>query len=288
MIYLKPFTFPQGCAGKGKHEAEHEAGLKLLREALKLEYGLQVDDISTLIQKGEHGKPRLEGFPEISFNISHGGNMAACALGRKALGVDVEFVRQVKETVIRRVLTKGEQAYLSRCPAKCRDREFFRFWTLKESYGKALGVGLALDFSSVEFTLGQPWMLGEGEEGLTVRLGGNGGRSVPYRKSKPAFRILGQAEEGIRGCLLESGEGGCGLESGEGGCGLESGEGGCGLESGEGGGGCGRKSEKGGAPDWQFLQFMFGDGRGGQMDGLVVSFCGLELPEEPYLRIDAG
>ncbi len=133
-----------------------------------------------------------------------------------------------------------------------------------------MGIGLALDFSSVEFTLGQPWMLGEGEEGLTVRLGGNGGRSVPYRKSKPAFRILGQAEEGIRGRLLESGEGGCGLESGEGGC------------------GCGRKSEKGGAPDWQFLQFMFGDGRGGQMDGLVVSFCGLELPEEPYLRIDAG
>ena len=86
MIYLKPFTFPQGCAGKGKHEAEHEAGLKLLREALKLEYGLQVDDISTLIQKGEHGKPRLEGFPEISFNISHGGNMAGRAPGRQAPG----------------------------------------------------------------------------------------------------------------------------------------------------------------------------------------------------------
>lgn len=283
MIYLKPFPIPQGCAGKGKHEAEHQAGLKLLCEALRQEYGLQTDDVSALIQKGEHGKPRLEGFPGISFNISHSGNMAACALGRKALGVDVEFVRQAKGAVIRRVLTKGEQDYLSRCPAKCRDREFFRFWTLKESYGKALGVGLALDFSSVEFTLGQPWMPGESEEGLTVRLGGEGELSVPYWQSRPAFRILGQAEGGVRGCRLESEEGvrGCPLESGEGvrGCGLESGEGGC---------GCNRKSEKGGAPDWQFLQFMFGDGRGGPMDGLVVSFCGLELPEEPYLRIDAG
>lgn len=158
MIYITHFSLPPSCGGKEKHRMEHEAGLSLLKEGLLREFGLEMPDISAAVKAGERGKPYLFQYPDIHFNISHSGNVAVCAVGRRALGVDVELVRPVKLPSFRRVLTQGEQQRLERCSGEERDREFFRIWTLKESYAKALGVGLGLDFTSVEFQL---WPEGE-------------------------------------------------------------------------------------------------------------------------------
>ena len=153
MIYLKHFSIPSSCDRKEKHQIEHEAGLSLLKEGLLQEFGLKIRDISAAVKAGERGKPYLFQYPDIHFNISHSGRAAVCAVGKNVLGVDVELVRPVKRPSFRRILTEGERQRLDHCPAKERDREFFRIWTLKESYAKALGSGLGMDFTCVEFPL---------------------------------------------------------------------------------------------------------------------------------------
>lgn len=153
MIYMKQFSFPPSCTGREKHQIEHEAGLALLRDGLFQEFGLDIPDMSAAVKIGERGKPYLSSYPDIHFNISHSKNMAVCAIGKKALGIDVELVRPVRIPSFRRILTEGERQRIEECPKEERDREFFRIWTLKESYAKALGLGLGLDFTSVEFTI---------------------------------------------------------------------------------------------------------------------------------------
>lgn len=149
MVYVQQFSLLGQTDGKTKHRLEHQAGLSLLKTGLAREYQIIISDMEKEITPGFKGKPYLHNNPEIFFNISHGGVMAACGLDQNPLGVDVEEIRPVKSAIWKRVLTEGEQLYLEQYSGKKQDREFFRIWTLKESYAKALGLGLALDFTSL-------------------------------------------------------------------------------------------------------------------------------------------
>lgn len=149
VVYVQQFSLLGQADGKTKHRLEHQAGLSLLKAGLAREYQIIVSDMEKEITPGFKGKPFLHNNPEIFFNISHGGAMAACGLDRNPLGVDVEEIRPVKPAIWKRVLTGEERLYLERYSLKKQDREFFRIWTLKESYAKAIGLGLALDFTSL-------------------------------------------------------------------------------------------------------------------------------------------
>lgn len=82
-------------------------------------------------------------------NISHSGNLVAVAVADMPVGVDVETQRSVKRRVMDKVLSEKEQQYLLQA-GDC-ERAFLQFWTLKECYGKALGVGIAYPLRKVEF-----------------------------------------------------------------------------------------------------------------------------------------
>lgn len=161
-VYFQRFV-PSVEEGKGKkHKQEHRAGLDLLREGLGREYpllfsGLNEGDLERELAKEEKGKPFLKNYPQIHLNISHGKDMVVCGIGSSPLGVDVEAIRPVKPTVFRRVLTAEEQDYLEKSKVDFGEngwyRDFFRIWTLKESYAKAVGLGLAADFTRVSFEL---------------------------------------------------------------------------------------------------------------------------------------
>lgn len=153
MIYMKTIAFPAKCTGKEKHQAEHEAGLALLQAGLWQEFQISLPDIGGRLKAGERGKPYLPDYPKIHFNISHSGNLAVCAIGNSPLGIDAEQIRPVRSPAVRRILAEEERQYLEHCPKSEQDLEFFRFWTLKESYVKALGTGLAFDFPSIRFSL---------------------------------------------------------------------------------------------------------------------------------------
>ena len=55
------------------------------------------------VAKDERGKPYLAGYPDIHISLSHSGRLAACAVAKKPVGVDVELrkMRQNRERVAR-------------------------------------------------------------------------------------------------------------------------------------------------------------------------------------------
>src|SRR5690606_33310169 len=90
------------------------------------------------------------------FNLSHTDGLIACAVSRgREVGVDVEWLdrRGGDIDVADRFFSRYEvQALYAQPPERRRDR-FFRYWTLKESYIKARGMGLALPLDRFSFEL---------------------------------------------------------------------------------------------------------------------------------------
>lgn len=99
---------------------------------------------------GERGKPMVEG---LEFSLSHSGNMVVCAVSEEPVGCDVEEIRKAPKGVAERYFSEGEQAYLSQLSGDEYDREFFRLWTMKESYVKMTGEGLRVPFDEYEIAM---------------------------------------------------------------------------------------------------------------------------------------
>ena len=93
---------------------------------------------------GEQGKPYLPGHPDVHFSLSHSGTWVLCALSDAELGCDVEGPRRFDPALARHFFHPDETAWLFSLPPREQDAAFLRLWTLKESYLKAVGLGLSL------------------------------------------------------------------------------------------------------------------------------------------------
>ena len=92
------------------------------------------------------GKPSLEGYPEIYFNLSHCSRCAACVIADHPVGVDVEDI-QYDEALARMVFNREELDLVF--ASSDREVEFTRLWTMKESLLKMRGDGLTDDMKDV-------------------------------------------------------------------------------------------------------------------------------------------
>ena len=101
---------------------------------------------------GEHGKPMIEG---LEFSLAHSGNLVICAVSDKPIGCDVEEIRKAPKGVAKRYFSESEQAYLSRFSEEEYDKEFFKLWTMKESYVKMTGEGIAQTLEKFEVVVGE-------------------------------------------------------------------------------------------------------------------------------------
>lgn len=122
------------------------AGEVLCRYALSLYLNVSPKDI--VFSYSEHGKPFIEGNP-IFFNISHSHNLVVCALSDCPVGIDTEMIKDYKEGLAKRVCSESEYNFLLESQQDKTD--FFKLWTLKESYVKAIGKGLTFPLSRVNF-----------------------------------------------------------------------------------------------------------------------------------------
>jgi 4'-phosphopantetheinyl transferase len=109
-----------------------------------------------------HGRPELldraAGVPDLRFNISHTNGLIACAvtIGRE-VGVDVEHIgRLLSHDIAGRHFAPAEVNDLRRLPEDEQQRVFYDYWTLKESYIKARGFGLAMPLGDFAFKLNPP------------------------------------------------------------------------------------------------------------------------------------
>ena len=111
---------------------------ELLSFALLKEFNIKYSEIQ--INKNEYGKPYIKEYPNIHFNISHCNNLIACSIDNYVNGIDVENIREYDDYVANRICSLEELKNLLNTDN--REKLFFCIWTLKESLGKALGVGL--------------------------------------------------------------------------------------------------------------------------------------------------
>jgi 4'-phosphopantetheinyl transferase len=109
-----------------------------------------------------HGCPSVAGpqagTPPLAFNLSHTNGLVALAVTRGHLvGVDVERVdRVVRERIAERYFAPSEVRDLHALAADAQPRAFFEYWTLKEAYIKARGMGLAIPLGDFAFALRPP------------------------------------------------------------------------------------------------------------------------------------
>lgn len=108
---------------------------------------------------GPHGKPEVLAplaAPRLRVNLSHTHGLAAAVVTEEHdVGVDVEWLdrRPASGDLARRFFAPAECAQLEAIPPALADEAFLSFWTLKESYIKAIGKGLAQPLDSFFFTL---------------------------------------------------------------------------------------------------------------------------------------
>jgi 4'-phosphopantetheinyl transferase len=110
-----------------------------------------------------HGRPQIVNedctVRRISFNLSHTHGLVVLGVTcERALGVDVEHVRERRADlqIAEHYFSADEVAQLRATPAQLRQARFFEYWTLKESYIKARGLGLSLPLEQFGFDLSQP------------------------------------------------------------------------------------------------------------------------------------
>lgn len=120
----------------------HEVALGLLRTTLAGFVG--ADPAALRFELGEHGKPSLPGGP--SFNLSHSGDwwLLGIADGGR-VGVDVEVHRPLTDLaeVARTTFHPAEADEVLAREGAARQAAFFRVWSRKEAFIKAVGLGLS-------------------------------------------------------------------------------------------------------------------------------------------------
>ncbi len=144
MLYLSEYT---PTTSKEDKITEHELGRRLLSQGLEQEYGRTWE-----VCVEEKGKPFLKSEADIFFNISHTKGLVVCGISEREIGVDVERIRKFREAVVRKACSKKEQEYVfSATDDSEKARRFCKLWTLKESYIKAIGKGLAFPMDEITF-----------------------------------------------------------------------------------------------------------------------------------------
>lgn len=143
-----------------QHRQEYLVTRALVRTTLSLYVPRAPEDWRFV--RTDHGRPLIAGAESdprtrwLTFNLSNTTGLVACAVVReRELGVDVEWMDRRGQAleVADRFFSAPELEELRARPEELRLDRFFDYWTLKESYIKALGKGLTLPLESFALVL---------------------------------------------------------------------------------------------------------------------------------------
>ena len=132
-------------AGRGQLREVLGGLLKVPPEGVRFAYGPQ-------------GKPALAHETDLRFNLSHSQDLALLAITENwEVGVDLEFIRADLDPmeIAPSVFSPDECAVLGNLPESERLATFYGYWTRKEAFIKALGVGFTRDTKTFTVNLEQ-------------------------------------------------------------------------------------------------------------------------------------
>jgi len=142
--------------------ARHEFLVTRLVVRTVLSRYADVDPAAWRFECNEQGKPAIAGPADVGdlrFNLSNTRGRVICGVAAAdAIGVDVENMAVRGETVniADRYFSAAEVEALNALPESRQPERFFRYWTLKESYIKARGLGLSIPLERFSFALDTP------------------------------------------------------------------------------------------------------------------------------------
>lgn len=121
-----------------------------------------VEPEAWIFQAGPYGRPEISGapgVPPLRFSLSHTAGLVALAVASQAdVGIDVEGInaRASGLDIASRYFAPSEAADLQALEAEKQGHAFLEYWTLKEAYIKATGLGLSMPLKSFAFQLTDP------------------------------------------------------------------------------------------------------------------------------------
>ncbi|MBL8756608.1 MAG: 4'-phosphopantetheinyl transferase superfamily protein, partial [Planctomycetes bacterium] len=138
------------------HFADHRRRYQIGHGALRTILAGYMDEDPTAVQfaQGPRGKPYVSGKGPF-FNLSHSGKLAVVGIAAIELGLDLEKVRHLESLteIARKHFSTTEFAALDALQGEARELAFYRCWTRKEAYIKALGEGLSMPLDSFDVSL---------------------------------------------------------------------------------------------------------------------------------------
>src|SRR5262245_14325273 len=141
---------------------ERDRHLHLLSKAfvrILLSRYISIDPSVWEFTRNEYGKPAISrptSAAHISFNISHTRGLIAGVFAlNSTVGIDAENHQQQVDalSIAHLYLSATEYSVLCEVAASDRHRRFLEFWTLKEAYAKAQGMGMSMDLSQFTFEI---------------------------------------------------------------------------------------------------------------------------------------
>jgi 4'-phosphopantetheinyl transferase len=146
------------------HFEKHRRNFIVGRGVLRLLLGryIEIPPANVRFSYGAQGKPALSGehsAGSLRFNASHSGELALYAFLKDcAVGVDVELIKGdfATEEIAERFFSASEIEALRVLPATDKPAGFFRCWTRKEAYIKAIGSGLSHPLDQFDVTVEIP------------------------------------------------------------------------------------------------------------------------------------
>lgn len=136
------------------------AGRLMLRKFIN-EYGdIPYDCIK--LSRDRNGRPFIDGNINLQFNVSHQGSYTVLAgeVGNVLLGIDVmklEYTggKELKDffRIMNRNFSPSEWNAIKSGTDTEQTVKFCRHWCLKESYVKAIGVGITVDLAKISFKI---------------------------------------------------------------------------------------------------------------------------------------
>ena len=94
---------------------------------------------------------------QMPYNLSHSGRYALCSVGTQPgvlVGCDVEMIKENTQRLAERYFCPGEVDWIQSQTTEAERAEgFYRYWVLKESFIKAIHLGMQQDLREFEIAL---------------------------------------------------------------------------------------------------------------------------------------
>lgn len=129
------------------------ADILIRRGVHDYETSLQLEHQPLLCEDyGAYGKPYLQQYPNLFFNVSHSGEYVVAVFAEEEIGIDLQINKVITDHFSKRFFSQEEQNYLAELTKNLEKEEVVNpgivLWACKESFVKYTGEGLQRSLDS--------------------------------------------------------------------------------------------------------------------------------------------